>query len=70
MNRLLRACAQQQIKQSKTRKDLLRGDCASKRIILSYFGMVAGDFLQRLIAPTVRALQGPWTATEAGLKGA
>ena len=69
MHRLLRACAQQQINQTASRKEILRGDCASKSIIVQYVGLCAGDYLQRLLAPTIRALQGPWTANEAGLKG-
>jgi len=69
MHRLLRACAQQQINQTASRKEILRDDCASKSIIVQYVGLCAGDYLQRLLAPTIRALQGPWTANEAGLKG-
>ena len=69
MGRLLSACAQYQIRQSKSRKEIFTQDCATKSIIVAYIKMAAGDYCNQLIAPTIRALQGPWTANEAGLKG-
>ena len=69
MNRLLRACANQQIRQTKTRTELFQLDCASRCVIVAYFRVAAGDYFERLLAPTIRGLQGPWTANEAGLKG-
>jgi hypothetical protein len=69
MNRLINACAQQQVRQTKCRKEILNDECVSKRIIVSYVGMTAGDYFRRLLDPTIRALKGPWTANEAGLKG-
>ena len=69
MGRLLRACAQHQIRQSKSRKEIFTQDCSTKCIIVTYMRMAAGDYCKQLIAPTIRALQGPWTANEAGLKG-
>ena len=70
LHRLLRACTLQQMKQSKNRKEALSEDCTSKTIIVAVVEMFANDYLHCLIAPTIRALQGPWTANEAGLKGA
>ena len=69
MNRLINACAQQQVRQTKCRKEILNDECVSKRIIVSYVGMTAGDYFSSLLDPTIRALKGPWTANEAGLKG-
>lgn len=69
MHRLLRACTQQEIQQSKSRKEILTQSCATKHIIVAYMNLAAGDYFKQLIAPTIRALQGPWTANEAGLKG-
>lgn len=69
MHRLLRACTQQEIQQSKSLKEILTQPCATKCIIAAYLNSAAGDYFKQLIAPTIRALQGPWTASEAGLKG-
>jgi hypothetical protein len=69
MHRLLRACTQQEIQQSKSLKEILTQPCATKCIIATYLNSAAGDYFKQLIAPTIRALQGPWTANEAGLKG-